>query len=104
MTAYQRGAKFERAVKADLEDHGYFCVRAAGSRSSLDVLAVRKGARALLVQAKLHGRIDPDERNQLISDALSADGLPVLAEKEEDGKIAYWVVAYDRGRGTRLAP
>jgi len=104
MTPYQRGSKFENAVKKDLEAHGYVCCRSAGSHSSFDVMALRKDAKPLLVQCKTSGRIDPEDRHLLIDDAKLAGGLPILAEKEAKGQVAYWIVNFDRGRGARLAP
>jgi len=70
MTAYERGAAFERRVKADLEKRGYRCIRSAGSHGPVDIVAIGP-AHYLLVQAKTDGRCDPAEWNVLWETAES---------------------------------
>lgn len=41
MTAYRRGADFERRVKAKLEDEGWTVFRTAGSHSPADLICLR---------------------------------------------------------------
>ena len=41
MTAYRRGADFERRVKARLEEDGWTVFRTAGSHSPCDLIAFR---------------------------------------------------------------
>lgn len=52
MTAYRRGADLERDVKRRLEDKGWFCVRSAGSKTPVDIVAVKPDSRPLFVQVK----------------------------------------------------
>jgi len=52
VTAYRRGAELERDVKRRLEAKGWFCVRSAGSKSPVDIVAVKPDARPLFVQVK----------------------------------------------------
>lgn len=42
-TSYARGADFERTVKKDLEGRGFFVIRSAGSKSPVDLIAIRAG-------------------------------------------------------------
>jgi Holliday junction resolvase len=65
MTQYERGANFERRVKRWLEGQGYFCVRSAGSKGPVDLVAVGP-YETVLVQCKKGGRMSPEERNELL--------------------------------------
>lgn len=49
---YRRGADFERAVRTDLQGHGYVVIRSAGSKSPVDLIAFKQGE-LLLIQCKL---------------------------------------------------
>lgn len=86
----RRGASFERQVKADLEGHGYFVARAAGSRGCADLLAVDNGV-ALLVQAKIGGagRMPPAEWNELRETAEHHGAIAVIAHRPRRGVIEY---------------
>lgn len=78
MTQYRRGADFERTVKRLLETNGYDCIRSAGSRSPVDVVAFKPG-QVVMVQAKLDGRCAPAERAELVRVAGLVGAVPVLA-------------------------
>ena len=78
MTHYRRGADFERTVKHLLEDHGYDCIRSAGSRSPVDVIAFKPG-QVVMVQAKLDGRCSPAERAELLRVVGIIHAVPVIA-------------------------
>ena len=41
-TNYIRGAIFENVVKKKFQKHGYFVMRSAGSRSEVDLIAIRE--------------------------------------------------------------
>lgn len=51
-TNYARGAAFERRVKARLEADGWYVARSAGSKTSVDLVAVKDG-RVLFIQCSL---------------------------------------------------
>lgn len=85
----QQGAAFERRTIADLESHGYTCIRSAASKGAVDIVAVGRpdddqiwdGQGVLLfVQCKLSNpQISPAERTALNDLALRAGAVPVVA-------------------------
>lgn len=85
MTHYQNGATFERAIKASLEEDGYFAVRSAGSKGKVDIVAVKPG-QLLFVQAKTDGLISPAERAELLRIARRGEALPIVAYKGTEGR------------------
>jgi Holliday junction resolvase len=82
---YARGSDFERAIKAALEDDGYFVVRSAGSKGKVDLVAVKPG-QLLFVQAKINGLCPPAERAELLRVAARAEALPIVAYKGTEGR------------------
>ncbi|MFD6221255.1 restriction endonuclease [Nocardia asteroides] len=78
MSQHRRGADFERTVNHLLEDHGYECMRSAGSQSPVDVIAF-KPDQVVMVQAKLDGRCTPAERAALLRVAGLVAAVPVVA-------------------------
>lgn len=77
-TNYQRGASFERRVKALLEGEGFAVVRSAGSHSPADLVAMRKGE-LVIIQCKRDGRLAPSEWNGFVEFCVKAGGVPILA-------------------------
>lgn len=90
-THYQHGRAFEYRIKKDLEGRGYYCVRAAGSHSKIDVAAI-KGEVAAFVQCKADGNISPQEWATLYEVCKAPNFLPVVASKTTSGKIAYHLI------------
>jgi Holliday junction resolvase len=81
MTAYSRGRSFEYDVRDQLVSEGYECFRSAGSKTKVDVIAIKAG-QILLIQAKRDGRISPAERVSIQATAALIDcAVPVLAYK-----------------------
>lgn len=80
-TNYQRGASFERRVKALLEGEGFAVVRSAGSHSPADLVAMRGGELAI-IQCKRDGRLVPSEWNEFVEFCVKAGGVPILASVE----------------------
>jgi len=76
---YAAGRRFEWACRAALEAAGWTVWRVAGSRTPVDLVALRAGAPPVLVQARRSGRIDPAERVALGDLAQRVGGLPVVA-------------------------
>lgn len=92
MTNYQKGANFERKVKADLIAKGWCAVRSAGSHGVLDILAHHKKF-ALYVQVKTDGAFPPKERRELMRLAKKHGAAPILAVKPARGDpIRYWLI------------
>ncbi len=50
---YAKGVRWEREVKKDYESNGFMVVRASGSHSPFDLVAVKYGAPVHLVQCKV---------------------------------------------------
>jgi Holliday junction resolvase len=82
MTRYQDGTRFEHVVRKQLEEDGYWCTRSAGSKTKVDLVAIKPG-QVLLVQCKRDGRCAPAERAAIVSLAqcLPLVAVPVLAWK-----------------------
>ena len=76
---YAAGRRFEWACRAALEAAGWTVWRVAGSRTPVDLVALRADAPPVLVQAKRDGWIAPAERAALVACAARVGGLPVVA-------------------------
>lgn len=90
MTNYRNGSDFERKVRGSLEDDGYECVRAAGSKGKIDVVAMKPG-QLLFIQIKRHmGQIPPADRAELLRLAAMVGAIPLVAYQPIPRKpIAY---------------
>lgn len=81
----QQGAAFERRTIADLESHGYTCIRSAASKGAVDIVAVARSKDVepepmVFVQCKLSNpQISPAERVALNDLALRGGAVPVVA-------------------------
>lgn len=90
MTEYERGAYLERRVRAHLQHDGYLVVRSAGSKSPLDLLAVKVGE-TLLIQVKRGGRLPVADWNELVDLADYYAGHAILATSDEKrGRLRFW--------------
>jgi len=90
MTAYRRGADFERTVQDDLEKRGYLAFRVAGSKGVADVIAFPPfPGPPWLVQAKTNGRMSPAERKALSRAGHSYRAVPVKASRPKRGTVLY---------------
>jgi len=96
----RQGANFELRVMADLEEHGYTCLRSSGSRGAVDVVAVTATdwwpkdesdcSNLLFIQCKITNPvISPKERMAVQDLALRAGALPL---------VAHWAKHEDTGR------
>ena len=85
--SYRRGADFERKVRSMLESKGYLVIRSAGSKTPVDLVALKKGETPVLIQCKISGRITDIEVRELKIEAEKAGAKPALAYKAENGKI-----------------
>jgi Holliday junction resolvase len=95
MTNYSNGANFERAVKKDLQAHGWFVVRAAGSHGPVDLTAQAPGPIVAWVQCKRDGKMSLVDRRALGVLSLTFHAIPVLAFKDDDGSIQYSEIVGD---------
>ncbi|GAA1431702.1 hypothetical protein GCM10009601_51210 [Streptomyces thermospinosisporus] len=85
---YLRGRDLEHRVRAHLRDEGYEVLRTAGSKSKVDLVAIKAG-QILFVQCKRSGALPPAEWNALWDLAVMAGAVPVLAEQLPRGR-RYW--------------
>ncbi len=83
MTAYRRGADFERKVAAYLRGEGWLVIRAAGSRGECDLVALRAHGdgrcEARLIQCKVGPHFSLTHRAALCSAAHAAGATAWLA-------------------------
>ena len=77
---YQRGTALENRVRKRLETAGYFVVRSAGSKTPVDLCAIKRG-QVLFVQCKRGGNLPAAEWNALYDAARDSGALAVLAEQ-----------------------
>lgn len=85
---YTRGRAFEYRVKNYLESHGYTVFRTAGSHSIADLIAFKATLDPLFVQCKTgSARLNGQERKELISVSVSLSAIPILATKNNKGRI-----------------
>jgi hypothetical protein len=91
-TRYDAGRRFEWAVRDDLRADGYDVIRSAGSKSKVDLVAIKRH-QILLVQCKRNGLISPAERTQLydIFRHVPVVLRPIVAYKAKTG-IGYRVL------------
>lgn len=89
------GDRFERLVKADLERHGWFVGRSAGSHGIADLIAIKISHTPLLVSCKLGGKISVAERTELADTAIRHGANAVLVSKPSRGVIGYRVIVGD---------
>lgn len=93
MSAYRKGASFERRIKKILEAKGMFVVRSAGSKGPVDLVAFNKKYDGYLphlheelvypwlIQVKTLGKVRGEELGILTRLAMKYDALPVLARQ-----------------------
>lgn len=102
-TPYQRGAAFEYRVKAELEKEGWFVMRSPGSKSPLDLLAVKLDCRGTswvwMVQCKLRGVLRLAETLELKALAAKHGAYPILAYTLRPRGAVHYCIVDDRTRG-----
>ncbi len=88
---YQRGTAFENRVRKRLEASGYFVIRSAGSKTPVDLCAIKRG-QVLFVQCKHGGNLPAAEWNALYDAATDSGALAVLAEQLIPRGQRYWLL------------
>jgi Holliday junction resolvase len=103
VTAYQVGKRFEDKVRDHLREEGYEVIRSAGSKTKVDVIAMKPGQQ-LLVQCKRDGVCGPAEWDRLFEIAGWVGAVPVLAVNGPRGRgVAYWRLTARKLRGRGMA-
>lgn len=83
---YHQGRAFEYEVRDALLERGFTCIRSAGSKGSIDLIA-GNGAMVIAVQCKRNGSLPRKERTRFWHDAMDFLALPVLALKDRGVKL-----------------
>jgi len=98
MSAGARGSNRERAVAEQLRGDGWIVYRSAGSHGNADLVALKVGHPAMLVQVKSSVRpfehFRPEERRALEEEALYAGAVPWLVHWPTRGKPT-WISRFD---------
>lgn len=78
---YQRGRTFEWKVRDALQEDGYDVLRSAGSKTKIDLVAIKPG-QILFIQCKrTNGQIPPAEREKLVLLAKYVNALALVASQ-----------------------
>jgi Holliday junction resolvase len=79
---YSRGHAFELRARARLESEGWFVGRSAGSKTPVDLVAIKANSRPLLVQCKSGTRsLSERERSEFADFARRLNAMPVLCTR-----------------------
>ncbi|MEV6180145.1 restriction endonuclease [Streptomyces sp. NPDC052015] len=100
---YARGRDLEHRVRAHLRGQGYEVLRTAGSKSKVDLVAIKPG-QVLFVQCKRTGALPPAEWNALWDLAQRAGAIPVLAEQLKPRGRKYWRLTGRKDQPGRRQP
>lgn len=101
-TPYARGRAFEYRVMHDLARRGFQVMRSPGSRGPADLIAVAVGQQ-LYVQAKVDGRITPEERTKFVELTSSIAARALLAERKDGRTLRYFDITA-AGIGSEVFP
>jgi Holliday junction resolvase len=99
---YHRGRALEHRVREHLREQGYEVLRTAGSKSKVDLVALKPG-QTLFVQCKRSGALPPAEWNALWDLAQMVGAVPVLAEQLTRGR-RYWQLTARKDQPGRRQP
>jgi len=103
MSAYGRGREAEYRVRDRLRDDGYFVVKSGGSKTPVDLVAIKPG-QVLFVQVKRGtGGLRPPEWNTLYELAESCGAVAVLAEVPLRRPVCYWRLSGRKNVGKHRA-
>jgi Holliday junction resolvase len=83
VSRYSIGANFERLVKSKFEAAGYVVIRSAGSKSKIDLVALRDGVVPIFVQCKKDGKITESEKRELQRLARQAGATATVISKKD---------------------
>ena len=95
---YRNGRAFEYRVRTQLRDAGFLVLRMAGSKTKVDMIAVRPGE-LLVIQCKRSGALPPAEWNALYEIAAMFPGVPVLAVGGRGNR--YWRLTHRKDKRGR---
>jgi Holliday junction resolvase len=87
MSHYNAGRTFEWKVRDALREDGYEVLRSAGSKTKIDLVAMKPG-QIVFVQCKVNGLCAPAERSRLRDLAGMVGALPIVAYNHKEGRSA----------------
>lgn len=88
---YNAGREFEYRTRDHLTSEGYWVMRAAGSKTKADLIAIKPG-QVLFVQCKRDGKLPPAERIEVrrLASLLPGIAVPILAyQKLRPSRVVY---------------
>lgn len=89
LSSYSDGRRTEWAVIQHLSDHGYQCIRAAGSKGAADIAGFRAGEAVFVSVKRTDPLISPAERVALLDLARTIDGHALVATKPLRQPLAF---------------
>jgi Holliday junction resolvase len=97
--AYARGNYFERRIADDLRHNGYLVWQSRGSKTVVDLVALKRG-QVLLIQAK-SGLTQPshEEWNTLLGHATRVGGIALVADRGGRGVTRYRQITHPHIKG-----
>jgi len=98
---YRVGRAFEYRTMSDLKTRGFFVYLAPGSRSPIDVVAIRRGE-VLMIQCRIGGALVPEEWNELLDLASSSGATAVKASAGSHGGVEYMRLVGPKEPGSRV--
>lgn len=83
MTKYSKGAKFENDVIKYFRSFGYFCIRSAGSKTIVDVIAISKDF-TYFIQCK-YGKtgMNKKDKKKLVEIANRYNANPIYITRDK---------------------
>lgn len=89
MSRYAKGARFERRVRDELIERGFFVARSAGSRGPLDLVAFGKDENVQFIQCKLQRERMSKKEKQELYELARRFGVKAIFAFKEDHRIVY---------------
>ena len=88
MGKYSKGAKFERDVVKKFESTGSYCIRSAGSKGIVDVVAFKRFSDktyTYLIQCKYgNARMSKEDKEKLLNLAYELDCIPLYIYRRKN--------------------
>lgn len=100
MTNYERGRRFEYAVRDDMRERGFIAIRSPASKSPADVYCMRSGM-VVFIQCKTDGVLPPDEWNKFMDYCEKGGAIPVLAMQGNNNRGRVYKLMTGRKDGSR---
>lgn len=96
--SYAKGAAFERRVQSDLEDRGWFVMRAPASKGGFDLIGITATGRPYFIECKVNkNALGPAGRIALYDLAATYCASAMLVSRGPKPRcpIQFWRIAAD---------